>query len=140
MSRLKNFSRNLAASYVQMGVNVLYSLASVPLILHWLPKVEFGIWALLTQFVWYMYLLDLGINQAISRLLIDHKDQRVNGEYGALVKTSALVSAAQGIIVLLVVFLGSSLLAGIMEIPLEYRGTFVSLMRYQGMITARYSA
>ena len=26
MSRLKNFSRNLATSYLQLGVNVIYSL------------------------------------------------------------------------------------------------------------------
>ena len=45
MSRLKNFSRNVATSYLQLGVNVVYSLLSVPLILHWLPKAEFGLWA-----------------------------------------------------------------------------------------------
>ena len=42
MSRLKNFSRNLATSYLQLGVNVVCSLVSMPLILHWLPTAEFG--------------------------------------------------------------------------------------------------
>lgn len=135
MSRLKNFSRNLAASYLQMGVNALYSLVSVPIILHWLSKAEFGIWALLVQFTTYMWLLDMGINQAIARLLIDHKDCRENGEYGSLIKASALVSAIQGMTILAAVFLGSSWLAEIMKIPAEYRATFVSLMRYQGLIT-----
>jgi membrane protein required for beta-lactamase induction len=49
MSRLKNFSRNVAASYLQLGVNVVYSLVSVPLILHWLPKAEFGLWSLFVR-------------------------------------------------------------------------------------------
>ena len=136
MSRLKNFSRNLATSYLQLGVSVIYSLVSVPLILHWLPKAEFGLWALLVQLMSYITLVDLGINQAIARFLVDHKDQRASGEYGSLVRTSALVSAAQGLIVLTVVTLGSPLLAAMMKIPLEYQATFVSLMRIQGVIAA----
>jgi O-antigen/teichoic acid export membrane protein len=136
MSRLKNFSRNLATSYLQIGVNVVYSLVSVPLILHWLPKSEFGLWMLLVQLMSYIVLVDLGINSAIARFLVDHKDQRGTGIYGSLVKTSALVSAVQGLIVLLIVALGSPLLAAMMKIPPEYQPTFIALMRIQGMIAA----
>lgn len=136
MSRLKNFSRNLTTSYLQLGVNVLYSLASVPLILHWLPKVEFGLWALLVQLMSYITLVDLGVNSAIGRFLIDHKDRRDEQGYGSLVKTSALVSVIQGMIVLVVVTAGSPLLAAMMKIPVEYRTTFITLMRIQGVIAA----
>lgn len=136
MSRLKNFSRNLAASYLQLAVNVVYSLVSVPLILHWLPKAEFGLWALLVQMMSYITLVDLGINAAIGRFLVDHKDRRGDGEYGALIKTSALVSAIQGLVVLLIVMLGSPLLARLMAIPPEYQATFTALMRIQGVIAA----
>lgn len=136
MSRLKNFSRNLATSYLQLGVNVVYSLASVPLILHWLPKAEFGLWAVLVQLMSYITLVDLGINQAIARFLVDHKDQKHQGEYGALVRTSLLVSVAQGLMVLIAVTLGSPLLADLMRIPPEYQATFITLMRIQGVIAA----
>lgn len=136
MSRLKNFSRNLATSYLQFVVNGLYSLASIPLILHWLSKDEFALWGVLVQFMSYFYLIDLGINQAISRFLVDHKDQRHNGEYGALVKTSFAVSAVQGLIVLLVVALGAPLLAGLMNIKPESADLFIRLMRWQGLIMA----
>ena len=136
MSRLKNFSRNLTTSYLQLGVNVIYSLASVPLILHWLPKSEFGLWMLLTQLMSYLTLIDLGINQAIARFLVDHKDRRHDGQYGSLIKTSALVSVIQGLIVLIVVTAGSPLLAHMMKIEAEYRATFITLMRIQGVIAA----
>lgn len=136
MSRLKNFSRNLTTSYLQLGVNVVYSLVSVPLILHWLPKAEFGLWMLLGQLMSYIVLVDLGINSAVARFLVDHKDRRGEGGYGSLVKTSALVSAVQGLIVLAVVSLGSPLLAVLMKVPAEYQATFVALMRIQGVITA----
>jgi O-antigen/teichoic acid export membrane protein len=136
MSRLKNFSRNLTTSYLQLGVNVFCSLVSIPLILHWLPRVEFGMWAVLVQLMAYISLVDLGINQAIARFLVDHKDRRSEGEYGALLKTSALVSSVQGLIVLAVVLLGSPLLASLMKIPAEYQDTFIALMRLQGVIAA----
>lgn len=136
MSRLKNFSRNLATSYLQLGVNVVYSLVSVPLILHWLPKAEFGLWSTLVQLMSYITLVDLGVNSAIARFLVDHKDQRGSGEYGALVKTSALVSAVQGLIVLLVVTLGSPILASLIKVPAEFQATFINLMRIQGLIAA----
>src|ERR1035441_6525664 len=136
MSRLKNFSRNVTTSYLQLGVNVVYSLVSIPLILHWLSKSEFGLWAVLVQLMSYIALVDLGINQAIARFLVDHKDRRGEGEYGALVKTSAWVSAVQGLIILAVVTLGSPLLAAMMKVPAEYQATFISLMRIQGVIAA----
>src|SRR5579863_5657544 len=110
MSRLKNFSRNLATSYLQLGVNTIYSLVSVPLILYWLPRMEFGMWSTLVQLMSYITLVDLGVNSAIARFLIDHKDHRGSGEYGSLIKTSALVSVVQAFIILMVVILGSPLL------------------------------
>jgi len=136
MSRLKNFSRNLATSYLQLGVNVVYSLVSIPLILHWLPKAEFGMWAVLLQLMGYVSLLDLGMTSAASRLLVDQKDERLSGGYGSMVKTAFLVSFAQGLIILIVVIFGAPLLAGLMKIPPEYHDTFVFLMRIQGAFTA----
>jgi O-antigen/teichoic acid export membrane protein len=84
----------------------------------------------------YIVLVDLGMNSAIARFLVDHKDRRSEGGYGSLVKTSALVSVVQGSIVLAVVTLGSPLLAGMMKIPAEYQTTFIALMRIQGLIAA----
>jgi O-antigen/teichoic acid export membrane protein len=136
MSRLKNFSRNLATSYLQLGVNVVYSLVSIPLILLWLPKAEFGLWVVLVQLMGYVSIIDLGMTGAVARLLVDHKDERGNGKYGSLVKTAFLVSLTQGVIILLAVMLGAPVLADLMKIPPEHHATFVTLMRVQGLFTA----
>jgi len=136
MSRLKNFSRNIATSYLQLGVNAIYSLVSVPLILHWLPKAEFGLWAVLVQMLAYVSIIDLGMTSAVARLLVDHKDDRHNGNYGSLVKTAFGVSLTQGLIILVAVALGAPLLANLMRIPPEHQDTFISLLRIQGCFTA----
>lgn len=134
MSRLKNFSRNLATSYLQLGVNVVYSLVSIPLILHWLPRSEFGMWAVLVQLMGYVSLVDLGMTSAVARLLVDHKDDRGADGYGSLVKTAFLVSLVQGLIIFTVILFGSPLLATLMKIPAEYQATFINLMQLQGVI------
>lgn len=136
MSRLKNFSRNLATSYLQLGVNVVYSLVSVPLILHFLPKAEFGLWAVLVQLMGYASLVDVGMTSANARLLVDHKDDRENGTYGSLVKTAALVSVAQGLVVFMGAAVAAPMLAGLMKIPPEHQAEFIALLRIQGAITA----
>jgi hypothetical protein len=46
MSRLKKFTHSLLSSYALMGVNIVYTLLSVPLALKSLSKAEFGLWAL----------------------------------------------------------------------------------------------
>jgi O-antigen/teichoic acid export membrane protein len=136
MSRLKNFSRNLATSYLQLGVNVVYSLVSVPLILHWLPKEEFGMWVVLVQLMTYVSIVDLGMTSATARLLVDHKDDRSSGGYGSLVKTAFLVSGVQGLIICVTVLLGAPLLTELINIPPEHQHTFTLLLRIQGVFAA----
>ena len=53
MSRLKKFTRSLLSGYVALGANIFYTLASVPLALHYLGKAEFGLWALVSQISGY---------------------------------------------------------------------------------------
>lgn len=136
MSRITNFKRNLAASYLQLGVNVIYSLVSIPLILHWLPKAEFGMWALLVQLMGYMALVDLGMTSATARLLVDHKDDRANGHYGSFLKASFVVGGGQALLILIIAGLVAPWLASLMNIPPEHERIFVLLLRTQGVITA----
>lgn len=136
MSRIKNFTRNLVFSYLQLGAGVIYSLVSIPLILHYLPKAEFGMWATLLQLMGYMALVDLGMTSAAGRILVDYKDKRDGDGYSSLVKTSFLVSAAQGVIVIVLMLTAAPLLAAAMKVPPEHRQLFIDLMRWQGTIVA----
>ena len=136
MSRLKRFTRSLLSSYAFLGVNVLYTLAAVPLALKYLSKAEFGLWALTLQVAGYIALVDLGMGSSIARILIDHKDDRANGRYGGAIKSGILVGLVQGLIALAV---GLSLvwfLAGWLLIPQELSRQFLWLMIGQVFLTA----
>ena len=53
MSRFKRAIHGVASSYVQLAANAVYSLASVPIALHYLDKERFGLWALMSTLVGY---------------------------------------------------------------------------------------
>src|SRR5438045_1509867 len=117
MSRFRNAARSLTSGYAAMGANALYTLASVPLALHYLSKEEFGLWALVTQVGGYLLLIDFGISGASTRILIDHKDKKVEGGYGSVIKTGALVLLVQGACIALGGVLLGFFLPGILDVP-----------------------
>ena len=136
MSRLKKFTHSLVSGYVALGANIFYTLAGVPLALHYLGKVEFGLWALVTQVGGYLALIDLGMSNSVARFLIDHKDDRRDGAYGSVIKTSVLVGASQGVLIM-VAGAGLSVLAGpLLHIPAELQREFLWLMIGQSVLLA----
>ena len=134
MSRVRHYTRSVASGYASFAANVAYSLASVPLALHYLSKAEFGLWALTTQIAGFIGLVDLGMAGAISRILIDYKDRRASGEYGSVIKTGFIVNAVQGILVLFLSVAGAWVLAPWLEIEPELERNFRWLMMGQGML------
>jgi O-antigen/teichoic acid export membrane protein len=101
MSRLKHYVQALASGYLLLGVNTVFTLASVPLALHFLPLDRLGLWAVTSQVAGYLALLDFGLSGALARLLVDHKDQRESDEFGSLVQTGFYVGFVQGALVAL---------------------------------------
>ncbi len=136
MSRSKRFAHSLLSSYASLGVNVLYTLASVPLALHYLSKAQFGLWALTLQVANFISLVDLGMGSSIARILIDHKDERDNGRYGGAIKSGFLVGLAQGLITLAA---GLSLvwfMAGWLRLSSDLARPFFWLMTGQVLLTS----
>src|SRR5436190_3710043 len=120
MSRFRNTARSLSSGYLAMGVNVVYTLASVRLALHYLSKEQIGLWALATQVAGYLLWIDLGVTGAVARILIDHKDQRESGGYGSVIKTAWLVLSIQGACIVLGGCLLAFCLPSIMDVPQEF--------------------
>jgi O-antigen/teichoic acid export membrane protein len=135
-SRLRRFLHGVASSYVSQLAGVVYGLVSVPVALHYLEPREFGLWALLTQLVGYLLLIDLGVSSSLARLLIDYKDQPNSGEYGSLIQVGGLVLVVQGLILAVVGALASPLFARLLNIPPDLALSFVSLLRWQCVLLA----
>jgi O-antigen/teichoic acid export membrane protein len=136
MSRVKNYLSSVAAGYLNLGTNIVYSLASVPLALHYLTREEFGLWALVTQLAWYLMLIDTGMSNATGRRLIDHKDERASGVYGSVLKTGLAVLLVQGIILWIATIFAAPLVSAVFLIPAQLAPAFERLLIFQAAISA----
>jgi O-antigen/teichoic acid export membrane protein len=128
MSRFKRFASSLLSGYMQVGVNMAFTLAAVPLALHYLDNEEFGLWALTTQIAGYVALLDFGLNAAAARIIIDYKDHANRREYGAIIQTDGLVGLAQGGLFFLLGTLMALVLGPVLHIPEKLEHEFFWLM------------
>lgn len=136
MSRIKRFAHSLASGYLLLVANAIYTLATVPLALHYLSREQFGLWALMTSIASYFSLVDLGMSSSIGRLLIDHKDNRTSDTYGSLIKTGWLVLTVQGITIFLVGFFIAPFLSRLLHIRQDMSTDFVLLLKWQCLVLA----
>src|SRR5436190_10140382 len=134
MSRIRRLSHSLSSGYVQIFANTAFTLLSVPLALHYLSKTEFGLWALVTQVVGYISMVELGMTAAMGRVLIDHKDRPAEGTYGSVIKTGCLVLVVQGALVALLSWSLGLLLPRLLDIPPELSVPFNWLVGGYGLI------
>jgi O-antigen/teichoic acid export membrane protein len=131
MSRFRRAVHSAASGYLALIAAGIYSLASVPVAMHYLSKERFGLWALMTTIGGYFSLIDFGMSGAVARLLIDHKDERQSGRYGSLIKTGWLVLVVQAAIIWVAGFVLAPILSHLLTIPAELELEFISLLRWQ---------
>lgn len=112
-----------------MGANLVFTMASIPLALHYLPKEEFAIWALVTQVGGYLSLIDLGMQVSVSRILADHKDDRDGRAYGSILLTGQIVYLVQGLLITLLGILCAPWLAAILSVGELHEAKFTFLLQ-----------
>jgi O-antigen/teichoic acid export membrane protein len=134
MSRSKRFVTGLLSSYAAIGVNILYTLASIPLALHYLDKEEFGLWALVTQMAGYLMLLEFGMSGSVARSLSDHKDEVETGIYGSILKTGARVFMIQGVAIVALGLALAWFAPSMMDLPERLQRPFILLMSAQALL------
>jgi len=126
--RTYNFIRSLGAGYFAIAVNIAYTVASVPLALHYLGKEQFGLWALAQQIMGYLMLLDLGVSSAVSRFIADTKDEVNGGEYGSMLLSGGIVFVAQGILIGIAGFIFSFFAPILFSVPQHLANDFTNVL------------
>jgi len=133
MPRFRRILHGAASGYVLLIITSLYSLASVPLALHYLSNERFALWALMASIGGYLSLIDLGMSNSVARLLIDHKDIREGGTYGSLIKTGWLVLVVQAGIVFLAGVGLAPAICELLAIQPDLQKEFIQLLRWQSI-------
>ena len=134
MSRSKRFVTNLLSSYATIAINILYTVVSIPLALHYLDKEEFGLWALVTQMAGYLMLLEFGMSGSVARSLSDHKDEIETGVYGSILKTGARVFMIQGAAIVALGLALAWFAPSMMHLPEHLHRPFILLMSAQALM------
>ena len=117
-----------------LGANMIYTLISVPLALHYLSEEEFGLWALIAQLGAYLALLDLGLSASAARILFDAKDDHNGQVYGETLQTGFWVLTLQGLLLVLLGVLAAPALATVLKVPAHLEHDFIVLLRWQCLI------
>jgi O-antigen/teichoic acid export membrane protein len=126
---------SLVSGYAAMGANIVYTLTSVPLALHYLSREEFGLWLLAAQLAGYLALIDLGMS-GVSRILIDYKDTKEDGRYGTALKTTICVNIVQAVVIALAGG-GLSIWVGpMLDIPVQFHSALSKLMFAHALLLA----
>lgn len=133
---MRLFFQTVASGYVLLGVNILFVFAQVPLALHYLPRDQFGLWALILQLTGYLQFIDVGMSASVSRHLVDYKDEKDGGVYGSLIQTAAIVLLVQGAIVLLAGTFFSLFASDLLHIQADLASKFRILMILQCAVLA----
>ena len=136
MSRKRRFISAVGSGYLALAANILYSMISIPLSLHYLTLPEFGLWSIVVQISGYLTLLDIGVGQSVARLLVDKKDEINGGDYGAILQAAWIVFAVQGAVIILFGFFSGHFLAFLMKIPGELTTVFIGLFTWNCLILA----
>jgi len=134
MKRAKLFLSGLLSSYLAMAINVVFTIGSVPLALHYLTSEEFGVWALITQITGYLMLIELGMSGSVARFLADHKDDVNGGVYGDILKTGSRVFLYQGLIVMIAGAAVAFLAPRMLDLKEGLRSVFAILMVLQAVV------
>ncbi len=136
MSRTAQFIKGVASGYLSLVVNIVYTMGTIPLALHYLTKEEFGLWALVMQISAYFSLIDCGMYVSAARYIIDVKDDKHDVRYGATVFTSGLVFVIQGAIVALAGLFLAPLTSHLVKLPAQFSGAFTLLIIFQCLFLA----
>jgi O-antigen/teichoic acid export membrane protein len=113
MSRTKRSVLGVVGNLTYSGVTIVSSLVATPLLIRWLGVERFGAARVLTDWMGYLALFDLGITGALMPHLAQKVNQRDETGVNALLMTGMrayaavllLASAAGGLLVLLLPFL-----------------------------------
>jgi O-antigen/teichoic acid export membrane protein len=115
--------RNIGANWIGFVFAAVVAFTMSPFIVHTLGDTAYGVWALLTEIVGYLGLLDLGVRAAVTRYVARYRAVGRTDEAGQA--ASAAVGIFAGLSVL-AVLIAVGLAVGavpLFQIPEEYVGT-----------------
>ena len=122
MKRSFSVLRSVASSWLVLGITTITQMVQVPLALHYLDKKEFGLFALVSQFITTLMLVELGVTSALTRLFVDGLAQGRDA-YNRIWSSGLCIFLIQASLITLGIIGISPFLSSIFNIPPELAHT-----------------
>ena len=126
--------RNMTSGMLTTGINMFIILASYPIYLHYLGYEKYGLWLILAVVLSFAQLGNLGINQAIMKLVAEEHGQGNSQGIRSYVTMAWTVLTITGSIALLVIFLFKSQIVVAFKLSGENAELVSWLLPYMGEI------
>ncbi len=127
--------RNMTSGMLTTGINMFIILASYPIYLHYLGYEKYGLWLILAVVLSFAQLGNLGINQAIMKLVAEEHGQGNSQGIRSYVTMAWTVLTITGSIALLVIFLFKSQIVVAFKLSGENAELVSWLLPYMGVLT-----
>ena len=132
-TRTGRFCRTLASSYVLLGSATVYSLLTVPMVLHFANSSRLGLWVLITQMGTYLAVIDAGLSASSIRQFIGPLTRQEMPALATRFQGTLLISTLQGFLIILV-GVAAHPLALFLKIPPQDQALFQQLFVAQCFI------
>ncbi|MFH0909269.1 MAG: hypothetical protein V1929_10940 [bacterium] len=116
MQRGRHILQALSLSWLSLVVTVVTQLVQIPIALAHLTKPEFSLFAIFSQLLGYLFILDFGASSAFARLLIDGRTQG-DQTYGSVWMSGFALLAIQAGLMLAVVTAATPLIPSLFNVP-----------------------
>ncbi len=133
-SRSGRFLHSVVSGYALIGAQTAVGLLSVPLVLAYLPRREFGLWILVSQVGIFISMVDAGLSTSVSRLLTDARRKMDDAGYARYVKTCWVAQTVQGACAFLLGCVLSVSAAGLFGVDVDLHGPFRNLLLCQALL------
>lgn len=104
-SRGSTLVRSLASSWLGLAVGIVVSFFLSPFVVNKLGATWYGVWAVASQFVGYLYLMDFGVRESVVRYTSKYAARRNSNALNHVLSTALLVYTAITALAFLVVAL-----------------------------------
>ena len=101
MIGVRTYSRNLAASWIVHGANLVVAFFLTPFVIHTLGDVRYGIWSLVLSVSGWIAMADVGLRHSISKYLNEYLAKGDKRHANELVMTSIVLLVALGMVAVL---------------------------------------
>jgi O-antigen/teichoic acid export membrane protein len=115
--------KNVSASWLGLGVNILVGIFLSPFILHRLGNLAYGAWVLAFSVTGYYGLFDMGIRSSLVRYVSAYHSTNDMGALSKLVNTSLAAYTIIGTLALMATLLVSSYVDSLFKIPADFLTT-----------------